>query len=350
MNSITTNPCTNISAFLATLNATLNTKDHALYSYGFVWMEGTSGDPRYGESGVLSGGYYTDLGEQESYFFRPRLKENTAYRVAALAVDGTTFEFFYGDTIDLVTPEFVHTPFTGTVKIEDVTWEGLVVTVGEGKEFPSLLEATEYVNSLEVPCVYIIYSDFENVDDSYFRNDAYVVGVGAPVITLKGDTFGRSGFELLQDLTKFYVDNIYIVVDSSLAWNRRLVEDWNGGLIKFNKVQLEVLNDGLSGSDLVESCSTPTLDMQNVTLNCHFTDEVPSKHINIPAGANESSVLSKIAYNEPWTAVGLDVISVDRAVIGTDGYGYDYGTAGALIEVTEASEPPSTFIPSPMIF
>lgn len=334
MNSVTTNSCTNVSAFLATLNATLNTKDHALYSYGFVWMEGTSGDPRYGELGVLSDGYYTDLGERESYFFRPRLKENTAYRVAALAVDGTTFELYYGETIDLVTPEFAPTPFTGTVKIESVTWEGLVVTIGDGKEFPSLYEATEYINALGVPCVYIVYSDFDSVEDSYFRYDSYVVGIGSPEITIQSGFNGRSGFETLENLTKFYMDNISIVVDSSIYWSRRLIEDWNGGLMKFNKVYLEIQNSG-GEADLLESCCSPTLGMQNVTLNIANIYSGSDHHINIPAGVNTASVLNEIAYNEPWTAAGLDGISVDKAVIETGGYGYSHGTANALIEVTE---------------
>lgn len=332
-NTLITNPCSNISAFVATLNATLNTKDHALYFYGFVWMEGVSGDPRYGESGVSSGRYYTDLEAGTSYSYQLRLKANTTYRVAALAVDGTTFEFFYGETVDLVTPEFVHTPFTGIVKIEGVPWTGEIVTIGEGKEFPSLYEATEWVNAQAAPCVFIIYGDFDSVEDSYFRYDSYVVGIGSPEIAIKSGFNGRSGFETLENLTKFYIDNLSIVVDNSISWSRRLIEDWVGGAMKFNKVYLEIQNSG-GGADLLESCAEPTLNMQNITLNISNIVAEADHHINIPSSAAAESSLSKIAYNMPWTQHGLDGVSVDNAVIGTNGYGYEYGTAGALIQIS----------------
>lgn len=334
MNSVTTNSCTSISAYLATLNATLNTKDHDLYAYGFVYLEGTSGDPRYGESGVTAVTVPSDINIGTPYSSQVRLKPSTAYRVAAAAVDGTTSEIFYGETIDLVTPAFVPVTFPGTIAIEGVPWAGLIKTIGSGKEFPSFYEATEYVNALGVPCVYVVYDDFDLVEDSYFRNDAYIVGVGSPVVTIKSDFNGRSGIETLENLTKFYMDNLSIVVDSSISWSRRLIEDWNGGLMKINKVYLEIQNSG-GGADLLESCCSPTLDMQNVTLNITNIYSGSDHHINIPAGVNAASVLTKIAHNEPWQAVGLDGISVDKAVIGTGGYGYEYGTANALIEVTE---------------
>ncbi|MCE5212112.1 MAG: hypothetical protein LLG40_11205 [Deltaproteobacteria bacterium] len=332
MNEVNTNPITDLSAYVATLNGVVASKDHALYAYGFVYLEGNSGDPRYGESGVTVVPFMSDIDTDVSYSYKVRLKQNTAYRAAALAVDGTTMEFFYGETIDLVTPAFIPVTFPGTVAIEGVPWTGLIKTIGNGKEFPSFYEAAEYVNALEVPCAYVVYDDFDLVEGSYFRQDAYIIGVGSPVVTIKSGFSGRSGMETLEDLTKFYMDNIAIVVDSSISWSRRLIEDWNGGVIKFNKVKLEIQNSG-GGADLFESCETPTLHMQNVTLNIVNIHEDDDHHANVPSGVESESVVSKVAYNSPWKQHGLDGVSVDNAVIGSDGYGYEYGTAGALIQI-----------------
>ena len=106
MNSITTNAYSNVvksdTNYSVTLNATLNSKDHAILIIGFVAIPGNGGDPKIGDEGARYPGAISGdrpIGNYSSSSVPIPFYYDTIYRVAAVAVDGTTSEIFYGETV-----------------------------------------------------------------------------------------------------------------------------------------------------------------------------------------------------------------------------------------------------------
>ena len=347
MNSITTNPCTNITAASATINATVVEKDSAIVAYAFLIKYGVTGDPTAVDfDEIVDYTIGTDLPIGDHNFDFINLLPDENYRVRfAITVDGVNF--IYSDTVQLKTSS---TSFTGTVKIEGVSWTGKIITVGTDKDYANLRDALlageqrTIANGIVI-IVYesnsMIFSGAENPLEASYDNIYYIVGSSIDVMV----EFNK----IIKFANKLYLESISFDAlngrDSGLFNSG---EDENTAIVKINKVRLKVSGEYTFSFGFYTTYEHPFLQMTNVFLE---SSGFSLESMNVIYADN--MYLDKVSYDVwgyPDAYILGDFALLDIAAEPTDGYGYEYGTAGALIEVTEASEPPSAFIPPPMIF
>jgi len=327
MNQVTTKMPTNITATKATLNATIDNTDNDLVIYGFVYKEGTSGDPRVTDEGIQTQSNFGNPNVGDYSFSVATLKSNTTYRVvAAIGYLDPGIVFAYGETIQINTTELV----VPEVKIEGIPWDGLILPIGADKEFPDFSSAVTYANSQNEPTVMLIYDNewcsthvcHDISKRFYIRgiDNGLKLNINSPLFrSMSDDPVEGGGF----------IDNLDL--ETSGGWR---TFEFFGGIIRCNKIRIKSTYDGDVLSSLIESCGVKTLQLTNVTLDTN------KNHVDMLGAIESGSYFDKVAYNAPW--VGNLPENPDMAVIGTTGYGYEYGTAGLLIEVAETPAPPST--------
>ena len=352
MTTVITNPVTNISGLDATLNMSISDKSGDLYFYGF-WVAktieelfvagqiiGVYDNPAEGNHSlnVTDGSIFTEFA---------CLTPNTDYYVAAFVHDGANY--IIGNTVSFNSGDHVST-YTGAVKIESVEWTGLIITVGEGKDLSDISGWIERLDLEGLSAVFLIYSNLtinEGISNSLGNTAYYLRGVGSAVTLTKnpvrddGVTIFGTGTSS-DKITKIYLDNF--VVDLGDVEDASKVFEFSADdcELKTNKVLFNVnCSEAYPDWEFYQCCCTCLIGFNHTTINSVNTNLVHF-NMNNAFGTKAGSYITKLAYNEPWSAViNEENCTIDKAVIGTEGYGYEAGVAGALIEIVE-TPPPST--------
>lgn len=350
MTTVITNPVTNISAFDATLNAEITVKDGDLYFFGFLVAktpEGFATGMVIGEAGnPAEGNYSFDVTDGSIFTEYACLAPDTDYYVMPFAHDGA--EYIFGEVVSFHSSAHVST-YTGAVKIESVEWPGLIITIGEGKDLPDINNWIERLGSQGLSAVFLIYDNL-TISKKFTNNSTesvayYLRGVGESVTLTKDGSdgvsfFGSSGSNDI--VTKIYLDNLIVDLGDVVSNVRAFEFSSDDSELKTNKVLFNVnCFEDYPDWEFYQCCCTCLIGFNRTTINSLNTNLIHF-NMNNAFGTREGSYITKLAYNEPWSAlINEENCTIDKAVIGTEGYGYEAGVAGALIELVE-TPPPST--------